>query len=97
MLAARPSRKGSSRGEQRDLTTAASAPTRRLRTAALGGQARRLALFWIVPAFYTAFGIIFFALARVMPPPRPDVTTDQMVHFFDAHSTTSRSASGFWS
>ena len=45
-------------------------------------------VFWIVPAFYTAFGIIFFALARVMPPPRPDVTTDQMVDFFHAHSTT---------
>jgi uncharacterized membrane protein (DUF441 family) len=45
-------------------------------------------VFWIVPAFYTAFGIIFFMLARVMPPPRPDVTTGQMVHFFDVHSTT---------
>jgi hypothetical protein len=45
-------------------------------------------VFWIVPAFYTAFGIIFFALARVMPPPWPDVTTDQMVDFFHAHSTT---------
>ena len=41
-----------------------------------------------MPAFYTAFGVIFFALARVMPPPRPDVTTDQMVHFFHAHATT---------
>ncbi len=45
-------------------------------------------VFWIVPAFYTAFGIIFFALARVMPPPRPDVTTDQMAHLFHAHATT---------
>jgi uncharacterized membrane protein (DUF441 family) len=45
-------------------------------------------VFWIVPAFYTAFGIIFVALTRVMPPPRPDVTTDQMAHFFHAHSTT---------
>ena len=45
-------------------------------------------VFWIVPAFYTAFGVIFFALARVMPPPRPDVTTDQMVHFFHAHGLT---------
>ena len=45
-------------------------------------------VFWIVPAFYTAFGVIFFALARVMPPPRPDVTTDQMVDFFHQHSTT---------
>ncbi|HUL99345.1 MAG TPA: hypothetical protein VLU24_08010 [Mycobacterium sp.] len=45
-------------------------------------------VFWIVPAFYTAFGIIFFALARVMPPPRPDVTTAQKVDFFAAHATT---------
>jgi uncharacterized membrane protein (DUF441 family) len=45
-------------------------------------------VFWIVPAFYTAFGVIFFALARVMPPPRPDVTTEQMAHFFHAHSLT---------
>ena len=45
-------------------------------------------VFWIVPAFYTAFGVIFFALARVMPPPRPDVTVDQMAHFFHAHALT---------
>jgi uncharacterized membrane protein (DUF441 family) len=45
-------------------------------------------VFWIVPAFYTAFGIIFVPLARVMPPPRPDITTEQMAHFFHAHSTT---------
>lgn len=45
-------------------------------------------VFWIVPAFYTAFGVIFFALARVMPPPRPDITVDQMAHFFHIHSTT---------
>jgi hypothetical protein len=45
-------------------------------------------VFWIVPAFYTAFGVIFFALARVMPPPRPDVTVDQMVHFFHVHALT---------
>lgn len=45
-------------------------------------------VFWIVPAFYTAFGVIFFALARVMPPPRPDVTVGQMAHFFHIHTTT---------
>ncbi len=47
-------------------------------------------VFWIVPAFYTAFGIIFFALARVMPPPRPDITVAQQADFFAAHSTTIR-------
>lgn len=45
-------------------------------------------VFWIVPAFYTAFGVIFFALVRVMPPPRPDVTATGMVDFFHAHATT---------
>jgi uncharacterized membrane protein (DUF441 family) len=45
-------------------------------------------VFWIVPAFYMAFGVIFFALARVMPPPRPDITEDQMTRFFLDHSTT---------
>ena len=45
-------------------------------------------VFSIVPAFYTAFGIIFFALARTMPPPRPDVTTTQKVEFFAAHDLT---------
>ena len=45
-------------------------------------------VFWIVPAFYTAFGIIFVALTRVMPPPRPDVTADQMAHFFHQHTAT---------
>jgi hypothetical protein len=45
-------------------------------------------VFWIVPAFYTAFGVSFFVLARVVPPPRADITTDQMVQFFHHHSTT---------
>jgi hypothetical protein len=47
-------------------------------------------VFWIVPAFYAAFGIIFFFLARTMPPPRPDITTDQMVGFFNEHAATIR-------
>jgi hypothetical protein len=45
-------------------------------------------VFWIVPAFYTLFGLIFFALARVMPPPRPDITTAQKADFFSTHGTT---------
>ncbi|MEZ0363473.1 hypothetical protein ACAG26_07185 [Mycobacterium sp. pUA109] len=57
-------------------------------TAAPAGKRDVWLVFWIVPAFYTAFGVIFFALARVMPPPRPDVTATQMVDFFHAHATT---------
>ena len=45
-------------------------------------------VFIIAPAFYTAFGVIFFALTRTMPPPRPDITTAQMVDFFVNHETT---------
>lgn len=44
--------------------------------------------FWIVPAFYTLFGIIFVPLARVMPPPRPDVQPDQIAAWFHAHGLT---------
>ena len=47
-------------------------------------------VFWIVPAFYTAFGIIFFMLTRTMPPPRPDITTGEMVGWFRQHATTIR-------
>lgn len=44
--------------------------------------------FWVVPTFYTLFGLIFVPLTRVMPPPRPDVTADQMVHFLHQHALT---------
>ncbi|MGH3968836.1 MAG: hypothetical protein ACRDTV_12150 [Mycobacterium sp.] len=44
--------------------------------------------FWVVPIFYTLFGLIFVPLTRVMPPPRPDVTADQMVHFLHQHALT---------
>ena len=52
-------------------------------------------VFWIVPAFYTAFGIIFFMLTRTMPPPRPDITTGEMVGCFDQHATTIQIGFGF--
>lgn len=44
--------------------------------------------FWVVPIFYSLFGLIFVPLTRVMPPPRPDVTADQMVHFVHQHALT---------
>ncbi|MGW5381575.1 hypothetical protein [Nocardia sp. NPDC003963] len=44
--------------------------------------------FGIVPIFYTAFGIIFVLFTRVMPPPRPDITTPQMRDFFLEHTVT---------
>lgn len=44
--------------------------------------------FWVVPAFYSLFGLIFVPLTRVMPPPRPDVTDAQMVYFLHQHGLT---------
>lgn len=44
--------------------------------------------FAIVPVFYTAFGLIFVLLARVMPPPRPDTDPGYIAEFFDTHSLT---------
>lgn len=44
--------------------------------------------WWILPAFYNLFGVIFVLLARVMPPPRPDLTDAQIADFFREHATT---------
>lgn len=44
--------------------------------------------WWVFPVFYTLFGVIFVALTRVMPPPRPGVTPAQVVSFFRDHRTT---------
>ncbi|MBO2447678.1 hypothetical protein J4573_11310 [Actinomadura barringtoniae] len=44
--------------------------------------------WWILPGFYTLFGIIFVPLTRVMPPPRPDRSPEEITRFFHAHATT---------
>ncbi|MDV3127779.1 hypothetical protein M1247_22875 [Mycobacterium sp. 21AC1] len=44
--------------------------------------------WWTIPIFYLLFGLIFVVLTRVMPPPRPDITDDQIVDFFLANALT---------
>ena len=44
--------------------------------------------WWSLPVFYTLFGFVFVVLTRVMPPPKPDQTAEQVVAFFDAHGLT---------
>ena len=46
--------------------------------------------WWTIPIFYNMFGLIFVVLTRVMPPPRPDITDEQIVAFFETHSLTIR-------
>jgi hypothetical protein len=54
-------------------------------------KARKLDLWlswWVFPVFYALFGVIFVVLTRVMPPPRPGVSSEQINAFFHDHSTT---------
>jgi hypothetical protein len=44
--------------------------------------------WWSIPIFFNLFGLIFVPLTRVMPPPRPDNSTDQIVAFFHDHALT---------
>ncbi len=46
--------------------------------------------WWSIPVFYGLFGLIFVLLTRVMPPPRPDASTVQIVAFFHDHAATIR-------
>jgi hypothetical protein len=45
-------------------------------------------VFWIFPAFFGLFGVVFVALGRVIPPPRPDGDYKYMVDWFHTHGTT---------
>jgi hypothetical protein len=44
--------------------------------------------WWSILIFYNLFGLIFVVLTRVMPPPSPHLSTEQIVHFFQVHSLT---------
>jgi hypothetical protein len=44
--------------------------------------------WWTFPVFYALFGLIFVVLTKVMPPPRPGVTPEQVNRFFADHATT---------
>ena len=44
--------------------------------------------WWVLPIFYTFFGLIFVLLAHVMPPPSPGLSQAQILAFFHAHATT---------
>jgi len=53
-----------------------------------GGKPDVWVVYWIFPGFYAVFGLIFCLLARVTPPPRPDITDAQAAEFFAAHALT---------
>lgn len=43
--------------------------------------------WWSIPVFYNIFGLIFFLLAKLMPPPSPALTPEQVVAFIQLNST----------
>lgn len=53
-----------------------------------GGKPDVRLMTWFFPAWYGAFGVIICLLARVTPPPRPDVTAEDKVAFFTTHGLT---------
>ena len=44
--------------------------------------------WWTTVGFYGLFGLIFVVLARVMPPPGADMSTEETVAFYADHRTT---------
>ncbi|MGE2728664.1 hypothetical protein ACQI4F_04245 [Mycolicibacterium vaccae] len=52
------------------------------------GKADVRLITWFFPAWYGVFGVIICVLARVTPPPRPDVTAADKVAFFADNGVT---------
>ncbi|WP_433633942.1 hypothetical protein [Nocardia sp. CA-120079] len=72
------------------MTTASTAPAAIATSSTRNRKTDLWICWWSIPIFYNVFGLIFVALTRVMPPPRPDITTAQTVEFFQDHSLTIR-------
>ncbi|MGV0837612.1 hypothetical protein [Mycolicibacterium thermoresistibile] len=53
-----------------------------------GGKPDVRLITWFFPAWYAVFGVIICVLARVTPPPRPDVTAADKVSFFATNGLT---------
>ena len=47
---------------------------------------------WSIPVFYNLFGLIFVYLARLMPPPSPNLTTAEKVEFIRTHAPNLQAA-----
>lgn len=53
-----------------------------------GGKPDVRLVCWFFPVWYGVFGVIICVLARVTPPPRPDVTDADKVAFFASNGMT---------
>jgi hypothetical protein len=42
----------------------------------------QLVCFWMVPAFFQVFAIVMFYFTRLIPPPHPDWSPDQIIAWF---------------
>jgi len=48
--------------------------------------------WWSLPIFYNLFGFIFVYLGKLMPPPRPGLTTAEIVAFIQANASSMQTA-----
>ncbi|MCV7282125.1 hypothetical protein H7J88_21070 [Mycolicibacterium flavescens] len=55
---------------------------------AAGGKRDVRWVCWFFPTWYAVFGVIICVLARVTPPPRPDVSAADKVNFFAENGLT---------
>ena len=53
-----------------------------------GGKRDVRLVCWFFPAWYAVFGVIICLMARVTPPPRPDVTAAEKVNFLATNGLT---------
>lgn len=44
--------------------------------------------WWSLPIFYNLFGLIFVYLGKLMPPPKPGMTTDEIVAFIQKNASS---------
>jgi len=44
--------------------------------------------WWSLPIFYNLFGLIFVYLGKLMPPPRPGLTTEEIVAFIQTNAAS---------
>jgi hypothetical protein len=42
--------------------------------------------WWTIPVFYNLFGLIFVYLGKIMPPPKPGLTQQQIVEFVETNA-----------
>jgi hypothetical protein len=75
------------------LIAGSSAPTSARETAVVqGNKLDQWICWWSLPVFYNLFGLMFVFLGKVMPPPKPGLTQQEIVAFVESNARSMQSA-----